>query len=153
MHRMRIYVDTSVFGGALDEEFSAASLRFFAQARKDRYLILVSPATLGELALAPEDVRRFFDDLPADTKEELEAGGEADALAQAYVKMGAAGKDSLQDAQHVALATIAGADLILSWNFKHIVNYERIRRFNAVNLMNGYPPIDIRSPLEIGDED
>ena len=56
------------------------------------------------------------------------------------------------DALHVAAATVARADLILSWNFKHIVNYQRIRRFNGVNALEGYVAIEIRSPLELGDE-
>ena len=84
---------------------------------------------------------------------ELPPSDEADALAQAYVDAGALGKASLEDALHVATATVAGADLILSWNFRHLVNYDRIRRLNAVNLMNGYRPMDIRSPMEVGYEE
>ena len=53
---------------------------------------------------------------------------------------------------HVAAASIAGADLLLSWNFKHVVNYNRIQKYNAVNLLNGYQPIDIRSPMEMSDD-
>ena len=53
------------------------------------------------------------------------------------------------DALHVASATIAGADLILSWNFKHIVSYDRIQLFNGVNILQGYRALDIRSPLEM----
>ena len=49
----------------------------------------------------------------------------------------------------MALATIAKADMIVSWNFRHIVHYDKIRGFNAVNLREGYLPIDIRSPLEV----
>jgi len=79
---------------------------------------------------------------------------EAKELATLYLDGGILGRASAEDAFHVAIATVAGADLILSWNFKHIVNYERIRKFNAVNLMNGYKTLDIRSPweMEYGDE-
>ncbi len=59
------------------------------------------------------------------------------------------GSGSRGDAIHVAAATVAGADLVLSWNFKHIVNYDRIHKYNAVNLLNGYRQIDIRSPMEL----
>ena len=48
--------------------------------------------------------------------------------------------------------SVAGADLILSWNFKHIVNFNRIRGFNGVNVMNGYPLLTILCPLEVGDD-
>ena len=53
----------------------------------------------------------------------------------------------------MAAATVASADLILSWNFKHIVRYDRIQRFNGVNALHGYHPLDIRSPLELDYDD
>ena len=74
---------------------------------------------------------------------------EVEALAAAYLKAGALTQSSESDAIHVAAATVAGADLIVSWNFKHIVNFNRIRVFNAVNVMEQYKALDIRSPLEI----
>ena len=49
----------------------------------------------------------------------------------------------------MAAATVADADLILSWNFKHIVNYDRIRGFNGVNLKHGYRALSIISPMEL----
>lgn len=79
----------------------------------------------------------------------VEISDEANALAQAYVIAGALGKASMADATHVAVATVVGADLIVSWNFKHIVNFDRIKKFNGVNSLQGYFAIDIRSPLEV----
>ena len=80
---------------------------------------------------------------------------EARELADAYIAAGILGKASRSDAMHVAVATVARADLILSWNFKHTVNYERINEFNGVNSLNDYPCIAIHSPLEMrhGDKD
>jgi hypothetical protein len=153
MHRLRVYVDTSVFGGVEDAEFKEATLRFFKQVRGGKYTVLVSQVTLDELAGAPAGIRRFFTDLPSECKVELPPSDEADTLAQEYVNAGALGKASLEDALHVAAATVAAADLILSLNFKHLVNYDRIQKFNAVNLMNGYKPMDIHSPLEVGYEE
>ena len=60
---------------------------------------------------------------------------------------------NIADALHVAAASAAGADLILSWNFRHIVNFDRIHKYNGVNALKGYPPIEIHSPLEMSDED
>ncbi len=59
----------------------------------------------------------------------------------------------MADAVHVAAATVAGADVILSWNFKHIVNFSRIRRFNSVNVALGYRTMTILSPMEVVYED
>lgn len=155
MHKIRVYVDTSVFGGVHDEEFAEASERFFERVRAGEYLVLLSQVTLDELLGAPENVRQVLGGLPAGSFVELPVDEDAKTLARAYVDAGALGQAFFEDASHVAIATVAGANLILSWNFRHIVNYRRIQKFNAVNLLNGYKTMDICSPLEIeyGNED
>lgn len=55
----------------------------------------------------------------------------------------------LADAQHIAIATVARVDVLVSWNFKHIVNLQRIRGYNSVNLRKGYPLLEIRTPREL----
>jgi predicted nucleic acid-binding protein len=147
---VRVYCDTSVFGGFHDEEFAAPTQRFFEEVKRGRYVILVSPVTLDELSRAPTKTQRVLESVPDEYVEELDLTAEVTRLAQMYVAAGVLGKASRGDAAHVAAASVAGADLILSWNFRHIVNYERIQKFNAVNLMDGYRPLDIRSPQEIG---
>jgi len=153
VRRIRVYVDTSVYGGTQDEEFAKVSERFFDRARRGKYLVLISDITLAELDRAPEKVRQVFADLPDGCVEEIRIDDEVNALAQAYIDVGVLDGSSRADAAHVAAATVARADLVLSWNFRHIVNYERIRGFNGVNALNGYPQIEIRSPMEIGNED
>ena len=74
---------------------------------------------------------------------------ESELLRDRYLAAGVVGPASVDDAHHVALATIAHADLIVSWNFKHIVHFEKIRGFNAVNLREGYQTIEIHSPKEV----
>lgn len=88
--------------------------------------------------------------MPADCVEIVNIEKDAMDLAMAYIESRVLASTSIDDATHVAVATVANADLILSWNFKHIVNFQKIRKFNAVNLANGYRMIDIRSPLELG---
>ncbi|MGC1376724.1 MAG: hypothetical protein WA821_10885 [Anaerolineales bacterium] len=105
-----------------------------------------------ELEEAPARVRRLLNELPDDLIERLSLGEEAIALANVYIQDGAVAESSLSDARHIAMATIARADVLVSWNFKHIVNLNRIRRFNAVNLKLGYPQIEIRSPSEVLNE-
>ena len=150
MKRFRVYVDTSVFGGTEDEEFSGPSRLFFERVRQGDFIVLTSELVIRELIAAPPKVRAVFDDLPDGAAEAVEITPEVRALAEAYVNAGALGRVSLADATHVAAATIAVADLIVSWNFKHIVNFGRIKQFNVVNSLQGYGSIDIRSPLAVG---
>jgi len=148
-------VDTSVLGGTLDAEFAGPSSRFLEQVRKGKHIILVSGITYAELANAPPRVQEVLQALPDDAFEEVAIDDDVMTLAKAYVSAGVVPNSAEYDALHVAAATVAGADLVLSWNFRHIVNYDRIKGFNAVNLLNGYRTLDIHSPLELsyGDED
>lgn len=153
LHKLRVYVDTSVLGGISDEEFAEASRRFLDGVRTGRYIALVSEVVYRELAGAPEETRRALQKLPPGSLEEVAINAEVEELANAYVAADVLGLSAKLDAIHVAAATVAGADLILSWNFRHIVNYNRIRAYNSVNLIKGYHLMDIRSPQELGDAD
>jgi predicted nucleic acid-binding protein len=153
MRKLRIYVDTSVFGGVQDKEFYSVSRKFFNMIKRRNYCILVSDVTLAELSRAPAVVRKVYEDLPVECVEEVSIDDEVNHLAQAYIDAGILGSARRADAAHVAAATIARADLIVSWNFKHIVNYNCIRKFNGVNALHGYPSLEIHSPMEIRDEE
>jgi predicted nucleic acid-binding protein len=146
---MRVYVDTSVIGGCLDEEFAEESRSLLGLARQGSLVLLVSDLLLEELGKAPPAVSGLLAGLPAGATETLTTSEESRRLRDAYLAAGVVGRGSESDAHHVALATVARADLIVSWNFKHIVHVDRIKRFNAVNLMQGYGLIDIRSPREV----
>ncbi|MGD0897458.1 MAG: hypothetical protein ABR915_06445 [Thermoguttaceae bacterium] len=146
---MRVYVDTSVIGGCLDEEFAEESVALLEMARQGGLVLLVSDLLLEELGKAPPAVLAVLERLPVDCTETLVASEESRRLRDAYLAAGIVGDASESDAHHVALATIARADLIVSWNFKHIVHVDKIKMFNSVNLMQGYGLIDIRSPLEV----
>jgi predicted nucleic acid-binding protein len=154
MRKIRIYVDTSVFGGVGDDEFAEATRRFLIRLKTAGVTVVVSTELLRELGSAPAAVRREFDDIPDELLESISVDAEVEALADAYVAAGVLGKASRSDAIHVAAATVAAADLIVSWNFRHIVNFDRIRKYNAVNVLHGYRAIEIRSPAEVayGDE-
>jgi len=150
---IRVYVDTSVFGGIYDDEFAEPSSAFFSLAREDRFHLLTSPLVIAELRDAPPDVRELYErfepllDLAPVTAAVL-------TLRDAYLAAGVVTARWADDAIHVATATVHDAELIVSWNFRHMVNYERIRGYNAVNLLNGYRTLDIRTPQEVlGDED
>lgn len=149
MHRQRIYVDTSVIGGCFDQEFSTESLALIEMARRGEVVLLLSDLLFQELEEAPRPVVTVIEGLPPDGYVLVNADDDAGVLQRHYLEAKIVGEAFQDDAMHVAIATIAKADLIVSWNFKHIVHVDKIRRFNAVNLMHGYQTIDIRSPKEV----
>lgn len=153
MRKPRVYVETSVFGGTADEDFATASLMFFERVHRGDFVLLISQITLDELTGAPENVQQVLKDLPDDSFVQVANDDEVIALAEAYLDAGVLGNASVADALHVATATVAGADLVLSWNFRHIVNFDRIRKYNGVNALKGYPPVEIHSPLEMSYDD
>ena len=144
----RIYVDTSVFGGPFDEEFAEPSRQFFDEARAGRFTLLVSPVTRRELRLAPAEVRRLLSDLPATLVEELRMTRPVVVLRNRYIATKILTSSQRNDATHVAIATVSAADLLVSWNFHDLVNLDRIKRYNAVNVDMGYQRIEIRTPRE-----
>lgn len=146
---LRVYADTSVFGGCLDSEFEEPSKRFFACVREGLFRLMISETILLELRRAPERVQRVLTTLPLDAVEEIATTDAMAKLRDAYLEAGILGKSSRQDAEHIAWATLAEVDFVVSWNFKHIVHYEKISGFQGVNLICGYKPIRIFSPLEV----
>jgi hypothetical protein len=145
---IRVYADTSVYGGAFDDEFRRPSNRFFEQVRSGRFWLVSSPLVEQELLPAPDQVRELFRSL-LELMEQVEISTQAQRLQQAYVQLGVAGTKQLGDALHVALATVAECEMIVSWNFGDIVHFDKIRRYNAINELNGYSRIGIFSPYEV----
>jgi len=145
----RVYIDTSVFGGYFDKEFSKETKPFFERILEKQIKILVSEILELELYRAPEYIQDFFESIPAALIEHLELTDEVRELAEKYILENVVGKTSRADCQHIALATINKADVLVSWNFKHIVNLERIRGYNSINFREGYQMIEIRTPKEI----
>jgi predicted nucleic acid-binding protein len=145
----RIYVDTSVLGGCEDPEFRESSRRLLDAFLHGHAIMVLSDLTLRELARAPDSVREVLAAVSPESIESIEVTTEADVLAQAYLAERIVNVAMAVDALHIALATVARVDVLVSWNFRHIVNLQRIRGFNAVNLKRGYPLLEIRSPLEV----
>lgn len=143
---MRIYVDTSVIGGYFDPEFEVATQRLFQMFARGETTMVISDLTLRELEPAPEAVRALIDVYP---HELIKASPESLKLANQYVADGAVAETSHTDAEHIALATIARIDVLVSWNFRHIVNPPKIRRYNSVNQRLGYPQLEIQSPIKV----
>lgn len=152
---MKFYVDTSVWGGHEDEEFEEWTIPFFEQARQGKFSIVLSDLTLRELIPAPERVRILTETIPDPFLELTTLTEEAEILASRYITEGILTSKFESDAQHIAMATILKVDSLVSWNFKHMVNFFRIKQYNSINLKFGYQTIDIRTPKEVmyGNED
>ena len=149
MKKQRIYLDTSVFGGYFDDEFQEWTKPLFERISKGEFTILISTMLDEELEFAPEQIKNLLSNINDSDTEFLKDKDEAISLATEYIDENVVGKTSYADCLHIALATIYQADLLVSWNFKHIVNIERIRGYNSINLKNGYKQLDIRSPREL----
>lgn len=150
---IRTYVDTSVFGGCFDDEFAEYSNRFFERVRRGEILAIVSTAVSDELERAPSHVQALFDELRPLLDAVLPLDDEVVNLANAYIDAGVLQHSSLVDALHVAAATLANVDLLVSWNFRHIVNFHRIHGFGGVNTLLGLRSFTILSPREACDEE
>jgi predicted nucleic acid-binding protein len=148
MKRLKLYFDTSVIGGFFDDEFSEDTNQIFNEVKNGTYDLVISDLTIRELIKAPEKVRKLLQDNGIDF-EEIIVTQEAIELASEYVKEKVVGQTSFDDCIHIATATINKIDILVSWNFKHIVNIQRIRGYNSINLRNGYQTLEIRSPKDI----
>jgi len=146
---LRVYTDSSVLGGCRDIEFEDDSLRLIHWARRRELTLLISEITLRELEAAPSEVKAILGDIPPDGLEFVPLTTEILALRDAYVRAGVVGPQWLNDAAHVAAATVVRADAIVSWNFKHIVRLEKIRGYNQVNESLGYGTLAIITPREV----
>ncbi len=146
------YTDTSVFGGVFDDEFMMPSREFFDLVQRGRFVLLVSDISRKEMAGTAKKVQSLFDQM-LPYMEVVPIDAEVLRLRDAYLAAGILGEKWADDAGHVAAATIGGANLIVSWNFRHIVHFDKIRQYNAVSVLNGYREVDIRSPAEVIDYD
>lgn len=149
MKKLQIYVDTSVLGGCFEPEFAPWSNGLVADFRAGTFTPVLSALLEAELRRAPESVREVYRDLIALTGEPVPVSDEALDLLAAYEAHKVLGAKFRSDMLHIALATVADVDVLVSWNFKHIVRFDKIRLFNAVNLEQGYKPLSIHSPREV----
>ena len=149
----RFYIDTSVIGGVFDAEFEEHSAILFEKMKLGQIKAVISEVTEDEISKARKEIRDFLKGLPAEHVEYIDLTIDAVQLADAYIAENVVGKTSRNDCLHIAIATVAKVDVLVSWNFKHIVNIYRIRGYNSVNIRHGYGSLEIRSPKDIvGDE-
>jgi len=144
----RIYVDTSVLGGCFDAEFSTWSVGLVEDFRRGVFRPVLSDITAVEVGRAPEQVRSLHEEI-AKLGEIVSVTAEALKVVEAYEAHGILGPQYRNDLLHIALATVAGVDAVVSWNFRHIVRLEKIQLFNQTNVELGYRVLAIHSPREV----
>ena len=142
----RIAIDTSVVGGAKDPAFATDSQWVFDEAAHGTLIVLVSDILVAELSAAPEDVRKVLEGLPPAAIEAVPLDQQAQDLRDAYLAARVVGSRWRLDATHVAIATVAGADALLSWDRLHIVGLVRAQGYNRVNRTLGYQELTIATP-------
>jgi hypothetical protein len=147
MKQLRVYIENSVIGGYFDAVFEEATKKLFDKFRNGEYKAIVSTHTYGELNDgAPEIVKSNLETI---SYEKFDITDEMINLTQKYMDENIVSEQYRSDALHIAIATVLGVDVLVSWNFKHIVNLNRIKLFNSVNLKEGYNMLEIRTPLEV----
>lgn len=146
---MKFYLDTSVIGGYFDDEFSEWTVPFIKQVCEGKAIAVISDLTISEIQSAPSIVKGLISEIPDQYLEIPKLTTEHEKLAEFYIKEGALTNKFETDALHIAMATIEKVDSLISWNFKHMVNFFRIRKYNSINLKYGYSLIDIRTPKEV----
>ena len=149
MKKFRIYVDTSVIGGCCDPDFQEWSLGLLKDFQNRVYSLVLSTLVDAEIYEAPLEVREIYIEFRECADEIVDLTLEAIELADAYLRHSILTQNYRDDSRHIAIATVAGADVLVSWNFKHIVHFGKIQKFNAVNIEMGYKPILIYSPREV----
>ncbi len=154
MTKLTVYVDSSVIGGLIDEEpgtRKSVARAFFERLEEGAlFEAYISELVTGEIRRGPEHLVREFSELARKVRFRMvERSEESEELAGRYLSEGVIPESQKNDALHLALATVARVDVVVSWNFRHMVNVARIRGVNGVNLIAGYPQIDVRSPEEV----
>ncbi len=149
----RVYVDSSAVGGVFNARVAEQTQPFWDAVERGEVTIILSDVLKNEVDAAPQCVRDFFASLPESQIERVVSTKESDALAERYIAENVVGPTSLDDCKHIALATLAKADVLISWNFRHIVNATRILGYNSVNMKLGYSQINIRTPYEVINDD
>jgi len=149
MRRERLYLDTSVLNVYRDprDPFLQQKTREFWE-KLPRYEVFISEVVLAEIRRASEPVQAELIELSAGMTP-LALTEEAVQLAELYLAEGVFSPRDLNDAQHVAVATVAGMDYLVSWNFRHLVKVKTRRLVNLVNAKEGYRSVEIVAPSEL----
>jgi len=150
----KIYLETSVLNFVFADDSpdkKADTIKLFKEIREGKYIPFTSDYVKEEIDDATDLKKRYgMNDLIIEYNiERLQKTERIECLAEEYVKEGIIPEKYKTDAIHIAAATVYGLDIILSWNFQHIVKRKTILKTGEVNLRNGYNKVEIYSPSEV----
>jgi hypothetical protein len=145
---MRFYLDISVFFGLFDKEFQKHTHALFDFIEKQGIKIIHSDVLEEDLQLATQEIRSIANEKLLEA-EYIKLDEKIKKLAEVYIKEEILTDKSINDARHIATATISGVDVMISWNFKNIANFMKIQEYNSINLKQGYGKTPIYSPMAI----
>jgi len=153
MHKLKIYLDTTIISHAVDArnpETQRLTIKFFEETKAGKYEVFISDLVMAEINKADSVTRqKLIEQVKNLDPEGLDLSEEARALAGRYIEQGIIPEKYKDDAQHIAIAVVNEMNMILSWNFEHIVKAKTIREVTAINILMGYKTIEIYSPLEV----
>ena len=149
MKKIGVYVDTSVIGGCFDPEFEKWSNVLFKNFEDKILVPLTSAVVEKEIEFAPAEVQKKFEDFLKLEPEIIQLNQEILEIRNAYLAKAILKPKFANDLLHIAIATYANADVLVSWNFKHIVRFDKILLYNSANIELGYRQIQIYSPMEV----
>jgi hypothetical protein len=149
----RVYVETSVWGMTLVNQPRALrqpTKEFLRQCTLSLFLPYISTVVLEEVAMAPAAAAsRMMREINKLAPPALKLSEESEQLAEAYLRAGVIPAKKLDDARHVAIATVAGLEIVVSWNHRHLANERKSILFNEVNRLAGYKELAIHTPFEV----
>jgi len=150
MKKLKIYLDTSVIShlDAPDKpDWMEDTLRLWEEIKAGKYDVVISDVTIDEMEGCPEPKLSYLRSMLAEIEyTDIDKNAEAERLSALYFEMGGLPPKSRTDAMHIAIATAYNCNIILSWNFKHVVNYRAMTAVEAVNIKEGYAPLKILAP-------
>ena len=153
MKKLRLYFATSVYNFAIDDSVPAErmfTLKLLEEIKGGKYEVFISEVVTLEINRAPEEIAaKLRDVLNQVTPEDIAVNQDVQELAKEYIQKGVIPKKYENDALHIAVATVHNLDVIISWNFEHIVKMKTKRQVNAINTLSGYKEVDIYTPREV----
>ena len=158
MKKLKIYLDTSVISYLFNDENlekTQDTHKLWAQIKAGKYEAYISEVVMVEVGNSPEEINtkqlRYLKEIEHTV---IVVDEKTNAIADKFIELGILKQKSYDDCQHIACAIVSGCDIIVSWNFKHIVNHKTIRGAKAITNLVGYDDIMIYSPtVLIGGED
>ena len=150
MRKLKLYFDTSVISHLFADDTPdkmTDTLRLWNECIDGNYEIFISDVVTNEISQCAEPKRsNMLEKMRLIDFQVLPETDEVKALAAEYIKGGVLNEKSLDDCLHIAYAVIYNCDVIVSWNFKHLVNFKTIDKVRVVNVINRYKEISIITP-------